>query len=116
MTDDTAPTLPGLEPRHDVTDLERAASRSLEALARAGVLTEAHALPMALIMDLARAVAIGTRTGHASAAAMAAAQLREAYAMLPELPDAPADDDPWALLVAELRAAGLPPIPASILP
>jgi hypothetical protein len=47
---------------------------------------------------------------------MAAAQLREAYAMLPALPDAPTDDDPWSVLVAELRAAGLPPVPASILP
>jgi hypothetical protein len=111
--------LPGLEDDGrptGVTELELAARRSLSALAAAGVLDESHALPMALIMDLARAVAIGTRTGHASAAAMAAAQLREAYAMLPALPDAPTDDDPWSVLVAELRAAGLPPVPASILP
>lgn len=113
------PALPGLgelEPAAGgVTALELAARRSLEALAAAGVLTEAHALPMALVMDLARAVAIGTRTGHASAAAMAAAQLREAWLMLPELPDAPPEGDPWAELVAELRAAGLPAPPAAIL-
>lgn len=115
--------LPGLEaieiePGHLVashgglTPLEVAARRSLAALDAAGVLTEAHALPMALVLDLSRAVAVGTRTGKASAAAMAAAQLREAFAMLPDLPAGTAEDDPWTLLVAELRKAGAA-VPAS---
>jgi hypothetical protein len=107
MTDQLA--LPGLDsPTGAPSGLEVAARRTLAALSAAGVLTEAHALPMALLLDLARAVTVGITTGHASAAAMAAAQLRETYALLPDLPDAPTADA-WGDLVADLRSAGWQP-------
>jgi hypothetical protein len=107
MTDQ--PALPGMDdPTDGPSPLEVAARRTLAALHAAGVLTEQHALPMALVLDLARAVSVGIRTGHASAAAMAAAQLRETYAMLPDLPDAPTADA-WGDLVSDLRSAGWQP-------
>lgn len=97
--------LPGLEsstPR--TTDLEAAARRSLQALDAAGVLGPQHAMTMQLILDLARAVGLASRS-HASAAAMAAAQLREAWATLPQLADATDDGDEWDRLARELREA-----------
>lgn len=100
---DAALPLPGLErPKAGVTDLELAARRSLDALARANLLNESHSLPMALILDLARAVAHGTATGKASAAALAAAQLREAWQLLPAMEQAPAEDE-WTQLARQLR-------------
>lgn len=97
--------LPGLEDgvTRRTTDLEDAARRSLRALADAGVLGPQHAMTMQLVLDLARAV--GQASGsHASAAAMAAAQLLEAWASLPQ----PADEtvgDEWDTLARELREA-----------
>lgn len=100
---DAALPLPGLDtPAAGMTALERAARRSLDALDKAGLLNETHALPMALVLDLARAVAMGTSTGKASAAALAAAQLREAFLLLPVLDDAPAQDE-WDQLAIRMR-------------
>lgn len=101
---DAALPLPGLEdPGEGVTELETAVRRSLAALDKAGLLQETHALPMQLVMDLARAVGLSTRAGRASAAAMAAAQLREAWLLLPELDMNTGKVDEWDKLAADLR-------------
>jgi hypothetical protein len=63
-----------------------------------------HALPMELIRALARAVDRGVADRKASAAAMAAAQLREAWGMLPAVKGDDGEDD-WAKLARELREA-----------
>lgn len=111
MSHDVQQPLPGLEleapstPAGGVTPLEAAARRSLAALAVDGGLTEAHALPMQLVLDLAGAVGRAAAKGQGAAAAMAAAQLREAYQLLlPELPDVKPGDS-WDELAAELREA-----------
>lgn len=96
--------LPGLEdPGDGVTELETAVRRSLKALDQAGVLTETHALPMQLVLDLARAVGMATRAGRASAAAMAAAQLREAWQLLPVVDMQSGVSDQWDQLAQDLR-------------
>jgi hypothetical protein len=101
--------LPGLEPpteHHAPSQLEAAARRSLEALHAAGLLTEAHAMPMALVVELARVVGRAVTNGQGAAAAMAAAQLREAWTMLPDLEGAGAGGgDEWEQLARELRKA-----------
>lgn len=93
-------TLPGLEIQVQTgagaappTATELAAAKTLGHLNDAGVLRPEHALHVQLILDLARAVGLGVATGKASAVAMAAKQLTEAMALLPELPAAPADDE-----------------------
>lgn len=97
-------TIPGLErPAGKPTALERAADRSLASLAEAGVLGPQHDLTVQLVRDLARAVGQAAGT-HASAAAMAAAQLREAWATLPQPEDATVGDE-WDTLARELREA-----------
>lgn len=103
---DSSLPLPGLAApdRGGVTELERAARRSLAALDSAGLLQENHAVLMQLVLDLARAVGLGAASGRASAAAMAAAQLREAWAMLPTLDMDTGSGDEWDKLAMELRA------------
>lgn len=98
--------LPGLgDAPAGETELETAVRRSLAALDAAGLLQETHAMAMQLVLDLARAVGIGTRNGRASAAAMAAAQLREAWSLLPELDMASGQMDEWEKLAKDLRRA-----------
>lgn len=102
---DSGLPLPGLEDQVGgrVTELETAVRRSLKALDDAGLLQETHAMPMQLVLDLARAVGLGTRSGRASAAALAAAQLREAWAMLPTLDLGSGVADEWEKLAKQLR-------------
>lgn len=101
---DSGLPLPGLSaPDAGVTELEVAARRSLAALDQAGLLQETHAMAMQLVLDLARAVGLGTRSGRASAAALAAAQLREAWLLLPALDMATGVADEWDKLAADLR-------------
>lgn len=104
--DDTLPGLPGLgEAPEGVSVLEAAARRSLQALADASLLNESHALPMALVLDLARSVGKAVAKGQGAAAAMAAAQLREAWQLLPDLDGAAAGGgDEWDKLARKLRA------------
>jgi hypothetical protein len=59
---------------------------------------------MQLVLDLSRAVGVATRDRKASAAAMAAAQLREAWLLLPELDPGSGQVDEWDKLARELRA------------
>lgn len=101
------PMLPGLEPpARGVSNLQLAARRTIAALDSQGLLEERHALTCQLLLDLADAVDSGRRAGRASAVAMAAAQLREAYLTLPE-PVVGGDGDGWDQLAQELRAAAL---------
>jgi hypothetical protein len=94
--DDSAATeqlaLPGLDdrPAGPLTQLEQAMRRSIAALE--------------LCLALARAVGRATDKGQAAAAAMAAAQLREAWQLLPE-PGGAAAGDQWDQLARELREA-----------
>lgn len=98
--------LPGLDerPAGQLTQLEQAMRRSIAALSSAGVLDESHALPLELCLALARAVGRATDKGQAAAAAMAAAQLREAWQLLPE-PGGAGGTDAWDQLARELRQA-----------
>lgn len=101
---DSGLPLPGLQDQPGgVTELETAVRRSLAALDAEGLLTEVHAMPMQLVLDLARAVGLGTRSGRASAAALAAAQLREAWALLPALDPSGSQGDEWDALAIKLR-------------
>lgn len=104
--DDGLPGLPGLDDAPEgVSVLEAAARRSLQALADASLLNESHALPMALVLDLARSVGRAVGKGQGAAAAMAAAQLREAWLLLPDLDGAGAGGgDEWDKLARQLRA------------
>lgn len=102
-------TLPGLELDGDqvgpTSALRRAVTETLAELSALGLLERRHVGMAQLALELADAVTKGNRAGRASAAAMAAAQLREVLQALP----APA---PGTLLQefesfrAELAAAG----------
>lgn len=98
MTDDDAAgdytppvvqlTLPGLELGAENGGksgvLRRAVEATITALHAENLLQPRHAALCQLALTLADAVAVGTRSGRASAAAMAAAQLRETLQALPE--------------------------------
>lgn len=101
-----APMLPGLEPASRLDPpLVVAARRTIAAVDAAGLLTERDALTCALILDLSAAVAAGQRSGKASAAAMAAAQLLAAIDRLPVPEEGGGEDDPYARLARDLREA-----------
>lgn len=98
--------LPGLDERPigQLSQLEQAMRRSIRALSSAGLLDDSHAMPLELCLSLARAVGRATDKGQAAAAAMAAAQLREAWQLLPELASGGGGDE-WEQLARELREA-----------
>lgn len=103
--------LPGLgeedrEPARSL--LVDAARRSIAALSASGVLDETHALPCRLLLQLAEAVDVGVRSGKASAAAMAAAQLIATYELLLPAEAKGGETDEWTQLLAELRGSGPP--------
>jgi hypothetical protein len=105
--DQAALALPGLDdptPAGGLTALETAARRSLAALQASGLLEDRHAVTMQLVLDLARSVGRASAKGQAAAAAMAAAQLREAWALLPQ-PDGGSEGDEWDELARDLRHA-----------
>nr|WP_278101905.1 hypothetical protein [Microbacterium proteolyticum] len=86
--DETAPTLPGLEletPGVPVTSAMRAAVvATINALHDENLLEPRHAGLCQLALELADAVTAGRRSGRASAAAMAAGQLRDTLLALPQ--------------------------------
>jgi hypothetical protein len=87
MTDEPM-FLPGLEPsRESDSAMVKAARLTLAALRDADKLKPEHALLTQLILSLAQAIDGGTRSGRASAVAMAAKELREALLQLDPPPE-----------------------------
>ena len=86
MTENTTqPAIPGLEVpelHHADSPMVRAAKSTLAELARTGAVGARHAVQVQLVIQLAQAIDAGTRSGRASAVAMAAAQLRETMLVL----------------------------------
>jgi len=88
MTEPDQPTLDGLElgepaGRGEPTSIRRAVTATLASLIDDGLLLPRHAALGQLALEMADAVAAGTRSGKASAAAMAARELRETLLALP---------------------------------
>jgi len=80
--------LPGLEPsRESDSAMVKAARQTLAALHADDKLRPEHALLTQLILSLAAAIDGGTRSGRASAVAMAAKELREALLQLDPPPE-----------------------------
>ena len=77
--------LPGLElsePRESDSPMVVAAKLTLAELQRTGAVELRHAVQVQLVLQLAQSIDAGTRSGRASAVAMAAAQLRETMLVL----------------------------------
>jgi hypothetical protein len=99
MSLDTPLDLPGLDgPREYESPMVVAARSTLQALAELGRLEPRHAVLTQLILSLAEAIDRGTRTGRASAVALASKELREALLQL----DPPPEDGDQAV---EARAS-----------
>lgn len=83
--DQWQPTFEGLTlPAGQITPLEAAARATLAALDDDGLLEPRHALTAQLILDLSASIGAGVRTGKTAAVALAAKQLLDAIASLPE--------------------------------
>jgi hypothetical protein len=84
---DAAETIPGLElvpsDQAGVSPMRAAVIATIEALERDRLLEPRHAGLCQLALELADAVTAGRRSGRASAAAMAAGQLRDTLLALP---------------------------------
>ena len=104
--DETAPTLPGLELESPhggrPNALRRAVIATITALDEAGLLEPRHTALAQLALELADSVTAGK--GRASAAAMAAAQLRETLLALPE-PSAAGVQEKFDQLLEQLTGA-----------
>lgn len=108
MTPDDQLPLPGLEPAGQAApprgQLEAATRRTLAALAEAEHIGESDALTCQLMLELSAVVTASVRTGKASAAAMAAAQLLACQELLTARIEETPEADPFAALLAELAA------------
>jgi len=108
MQNESQPELPGLEldPENGAkpSALRLAVVATIAALQSDGLLEPRHAAYCQLALELADTVAAGRRGGRASAAAMAAAQLRETLDSLPR-PTATTSEDKFNDWVATLNAA-----------
>lgn len=94
-TTEVQPMLPGLElespgAAHGQTSMRVAVAQTIQALQEAQLLEPRHVGLAQLALELADAVAAGARSGRASAAAMAAGQLRETLLALPQPQEAEA--------------------------
>lgn len=94
-TTEVQPMLPGLELEspgqvNGQTSMRVAVAETLSALKDDGLLEPRHVALAQLALELADAVTAGTRSGRASAAAMAAGQLRETLLALPQPQEAEA--------------------------
>ena len=102
---DDSPMLPGLEvdPVYGrPSPLRSAVQATLKALDDEHLLEPRHAAVAQLALELADSVDAGKRSGRASAAAMAAAQLLAALDALPK-PSAADADAEWNQFVADLQ-------------
>jgi len=98
MTDEPLAGLEGL--RSDMTPMELAAKQQLDQLRAEGRLTDQHVIVEQLILALARGVGESAARGRAAGVALAARELREAIALLPQ-----SVNDEFADLAAQLTAA-----------
>lgn len=99
-----APTLFGAGPPTQAPGVMRAeVEATIKALDALGLLDDRHRAVCQLARQLADVVEAGTRSGKAAAAAMAARELRETLAALPEPEETTTDE--WDELVAAMRAA-----------
>lgn len=105
-------TLPG---QGRASGMEAAAMRTIRRLDQAGVLDEADTLTVQLVLELAAVIGRGVTSGRASAVAMAAKELREALATLPDVNRGPEGDsfDALSRALAESIERGEParPVP-----
>lgn len=98
------PSLPGLTLPGDAaptSGLVAAATTTLRVLDDKGLLRPEDALTVQLVLDLAAAVAAGVQSKRASAVALAARELREAMALLPQT-EAPTGPDTFEALAQML--------------
>jgi hypothetical protein len=87
------PQLPGLElpePHPSDSPMMAAAKATLAELRRTGSVGARHAVQVQLVLQLAGAIDAGTRSGRASAVAMASKELRETMLVL----DPPDESNP----------------------
>lgn len=94
-TSEVQPMLPGLEldapgQAHGQSAMRVAVAETIQALHEASLLEPRHVGLAQLALTLADAVEAGARSGRASAAAMAAGQLRETLLALPQPQEAEA--------------------------
>ena len=102
--DDYTPILPGLDvPNRLEPALLSALRTTFAALDADGLLEPRHAALMQLCTELAESVANAKVSRRATAVALAARELRETLALLPE--PAVSEDDGWKGLEDALRAA-----------
>lgn len=89
MADGGQLEIPGLVPELREADppMVVAAKRTLRALETSGRVEDRHAVLVTMVVELAAAIHAGTRSGRASAVAMAAAQLRETMLVLDPPPE-----------------------------
>lgn len=106
MTERDQLALPGLGVADQMESAMVTAARStIRALAELGRLEPRHAVLTQLILSLAEAIDRGTRTGRASAVAMASKELREALLQLDPPPEDGAQGEDARLELAKLLAA-----------
>lgn len=96
--------LPGVVPQLVAGEsaMVDAAKRTLHRLESMGNLTERHAVQVQLVLSLAAAIDAGSRSGRASAVAMAAKELRETMLVLDPPPTDPAEGAAAEQRLAEL--------------
>lgn len=102
--DDYTPTLPGLEmPDRLEPILTGAVRQTFASLDAQNLLEPHHAAIMQLCLELASSVSAAKVSRHATAVALAARELRETLALLPE--PIVVESDGWADLERALRQA-----------
>lgn len=110
-TDPLADTLPGMDPDPAagkiLSALERSVEQTIVAYSDAGLLRPIDAATAQLAREMATTVTIGIRSRRSTGAALAARELRETLAMLPQPPDVDPDGDEWSQLAADLRRAAV---------
>lgn len=98
---DPQPMLAGLEPpTHPMTEIEKVARSAIDKLRAEGRLLDHHELAAQAVIDLARGVGEGARSGKSAGMAMAAKELREFMLLLPQT-----INDEFGALQEELRQA-----------
>lgn len=103
MRQTSTPALDGLEPpTQPPGELRKALDETITALAEDGLINETHSALCALARVMADATEAGRLSGRASAAAMAARELRECLEALPK-PETVSEAEAFAKLVEGLN-------------